>query len=64
MEQQCEHEYKILDINYTRREGGYRAHYFKRTTTYYCTKCLNEEIKIKEEHSQEWPDWWKKSEST
>ena len=59
MGQQCEHNYKILDINYISRESGFRRYFFKRTTTYYCTKCLNEEIRVKEEQSQEYPDWWK-----
>jgi hypothetical protein len=58
MESECKHDYKILDIKYTKTEVGYRTYTFRRITSYFCSKCLKEETRIKEEHSQELPDWW------
>jgi len=56
---QCEHNYQLMISRY--EEDGYTGFTttYKRINTYYCTKCLDEKTKIKEESSRYAPEWYK-----
>jgi ribosomal protein L37AE/L43A len=46
MNKECEHNYRVLDVVYSQRVQDKNTEY-KRTTTYFCTKCMHEVVKIK-----------------
>lgn len=55
---ECEHDFVIADVFYTKKYEGYVTAW-TRISMYYCKKCLKEVEKKKEEYLREKPDWYK-----
>lgn len=53
----CEHKFVHLDTKKTRESNGWST-IFKRTDTYFCEKCLSEEVKVRQACEREEPDWY------
>jgi hypothetical protein len=53
----CEHKFVHLETKKTRRSDSWYDH-FKRIDTFFCEKCLEEKVKIKEIYSRDIPDWY------
>ncbi len=46
----CKHDFEVMDIVYSRKENGRYNYAYRRVTTYYCTKCLEEESRENTNH--------------
>jgi|GEM_PF-4156860 len=54
----CEHDFKLLDVVYSKKAVGVDSYIFSRTAAFYCRKCLAIKENRKEKRGKQKPEWF------
>lgn len=54
----CDHKWVFRETVKWNMDAGYNIHWF-REDRYFCEKCLQENVKVRDEYSREMPTWYR-----